>query len=128
MSKRHEPENRRDFAGRGPLINLLRALHLVGVVGTGAAVLGALAGTATMWYVGLLIFSGIGIATLDRWADPAYFRQLNGQLVLLKLLSLGVVGWLAGFGSTFAVWFWLVLVASALMTHAPGWLRHRKLW
>ena len=117
--------NRRDFAGRGLLINLLRAVHLVGVVGTGAIVLGVPAGVATTWYAGLLIASGVGIAALDRWADPAYFRQLNGQLVMLKLVSLFGVAWLAGFN---APYFWLVLAASAMMTHAPGWLRHRKLF
>lgn len=119
---------RRDFAGRGLLINLLRALHLIGVVGIGAAVLGASVGMATTWYATLLIASGLGIAALDRWSDSTYFRQLNGQLVLLKLASLVVVAWLAGFGTIFEAWFWLVLVASAMMTHAPGWLRHRKLF
>ena len=116
---------RRDFVGRGLLINVLRALHLIGVVGTGAAVLDASGNSMASWYVGLLFASGILIAALDRWADPAYFNQLNGQLVLLKLVVLCVVGWLAGIS---AMLFWLVLVGSAMMTHAPSRLRHRKLF
>lgn len=116
---------RRDFVGRGLLINVLRALHLIGVVGTGAAVLGESSHSVASWYVGLLFASGLLIAALDRWSDPAYFNQLNGQLVLLKLVILCVVGWLAGISTML---FWLVLVASAMMTHAPSRLRHRKLF
>jgi hypothetical protein len=116
---------RRDFAGRGLIINLLRALHLVGVVGLGAAVLGATTAPATPWYAALLIASGIGIAALDRWAEAAYFRQLNGQLVFLKLVLLVLAGWWTGID---AILFWVLLIASALMTHAPGWVRHRKLF
>ncbi|MBI5921676.1 MAG: hypothetical protein HY847_08470 [Betaproteobacteria bacterium] len=120
-----DTNTRRDFAGRGLIINLLRAVHLVGVVGLGAAVLGAVTSPATAWYAALLVASGIGIAALDRWAEPAYFRQFNGQLVFLKLVLLILVGWWTGVDATL---FWVLLVASALMTHAPGRVRHRQLF
>lgn len=123
MSDAGEPENRRDFFGRSLLINLLRALHLVGVVGLGAAALGIRPVSETAAFVGILIASGVLIAALDRWANPAYFFQLNGLAVLLKVLLLAGVGMLAGFN---ALLFWAVLVGSVLVAHAPRRLRHRK--
>ncbi|MFA7270829.1 MAG: hypothetical protein WC073_15950 [Sterolibacterium sp.] len=137
MSNNKNADLHRDFAGRGLLINLLRALHLVGVVGIGATVLvpaiapgvpgnpGDSTPTGTPYYAWLLIATGMAIIGLDRWANTAYFRQINGQWILFKLLVLCLVGWLAGIG---AVLFLAVLVCSVLMTHAPRWLRHRKLF
>lgn len=116
---------RRDFVGRGVLINLLRALHLVGVVGMGAAVLGVRPASEMATYVYLLIAAGTAIAALDRWANPAYFLQVNGLAVLFKVLLLAAAVSLAGFG---AALFWAVLVGSVLMAHAPRRLRHRKLF
>ncbi len=118
-------ENRRDFFGRVVLINLLRALHLVGVVGLGAAALGVRPVSETTAFAGILMASGILIAALDRWVNPDYFLQLNGLTVLLKVLLLAGVAMLAGFD---AVLFWAVLVGSVLMAHAPRALRHRKMF
>lgn len=124
MNDDDDAENRRDFFGRALLINLLRALHLVGVVGLGAAALGVRPVSETTVYVGILVASGVFIAALDRWANSAYFFQLSGLAVLLKVLLLAGVGMLAGFN---AVLFWALLVGSVLMAHAPRWLRHRKI-
>ena len=118
-------EPHRDFAGRGFLINLLRALHLVGVVGLGAAVLGVRPDAETAVYVGVLMGAGVAIVALDRWANPDYFSQVNGLAVALKALLLAGVGMLAGFN---ALLFWAVLVGSVLIAHAPRGLRHRKLF
>lgn len=125
MSAGDAKEIHRDFFGRGFLINLLRALHLVGVVGLGAAMLGVRPASETMVFVGLLMAAGIAIAALDRWANPAYFSQVNGLAVLFKVLLLAAVGMLTGFT---AALFWSVLVGSVLISHAPRVLRHRKLF
>lgn len=124
MSDARDVEYRRDFFGRSMLINLLRALHLVGVVGLGVAALGIRPVSETTVFVGILMASGILIAALDRWANPAYLFQLNGLAVLLKVLLLAAVGMLAGFS---AALFWAVLVGSVLMAHAPRRLRHRRI-
>ncbi|MFA6309829.1 MAG: hypothetical protein WCV99_21015 [Sterolibacterium sp.] len=124
MSNDDAKEVHRDFFGRPVLINLLRALHLVGVVGLGAAMLGVRPPSETMVFVGLLMAGGIAIAGLDRWANPAYFSQVNGLAVLFKVTLLAAVGMLAGFT---AYLFWSVLVGSVLISHAPRVLRHRKI-
>lgn len=125
MSAAGEAETHRDFFGRSLLINLLRALHLVGVVGLGAAALGFRPVSETAAFVGILIASGVLIAALDRWANPSYFVQLNGLTVLFKVLLLAGVGMLAGFNAPL---FWAVLVGSVLVAHAPRRLRHRKVF
>jgi hypothetical protein len=112
----------RDFPGRRWLINGLRALHLVGVVGVGAGVLGGLPAPAWQGYAWLLGGSGIGILALDRWSNSAYLYQVNGLSILGKLAVL--VLFLLVPESREAV-FWVILLFSVLLTHAPGQLRHR---
>ena len=90
-----------------------------------ALALGVRPFSETTAFAGILMVSGVFIAALDRWADPAYFLQLNGLAVLLKVLLLAGVGMLAGFN---AVLFWAVLVGSVLVAHAPRRLRHRRIF
>lgn len=75
-------------------------------------------------YVALLMGAGIAMAGLERWSYPAYFAQLNGLTVLLKVLLLAAAGLLAGFNELL---FWVVLLASVLIAHAPRPVRHRRL-
>lgn len=116
---------RRDFAGRRLLVGLLRALHLVGVVGLGAALLGADAVSASGAFVVLLVAAGLGLMALDRWSDAAYLRQVSGLAMCAKLLLLTTL--VSLFGMHLAL-FWSVLVLSVLIAHAPGRLRHRQLF
>jgi len=112
---------RRDFAGRVFLITVLRALHIVGVVGCGAALFGVRPSAETEAYALLLIASGTGIVLLDLWANPEYFRQLSGLAIILKLLLLTASIWLVGIQAAI---FWAVLVGSVLLSHAPKRWRH----
>jgi hypothetical protein len=115
---------RRDFRGRLLLLSLLRVAHMVGVVGSGAVLLGAkpLAGTVT--YALVLVCSGLGIVLLDCWTNPDYLRQVSGLGIMLKLLLLATTVMLAGLVEPV---FWAVLVGSVLLSHAPRWLRHRQI-
>ena len=125
MSGAGDVDQHRDFPGRSLLINLLRAAHLAGVIGLGAAMLGSHPAGGTEIFVGVLIAAGVAIALLDRWANPGYFRQVNGLSVLLKVALLAGVGALAGFKAWL---FWAVVMGSVLIVHAPRVLRHRKLF
>lgn len=118
------PGQKRDFPGRGTLITLLRALHLAGVVGLGANIVAGRSVADSTAYVALLMGAGIAMAGLERWSYPAYFAQLNGLTVLLKVLLLAAAGLLAGFNELL---FWVVLLASVLIAHAPRPVRHRRL-
>ena len=117
-----DEDGRRDFPGRLLLLSLLRVAHLVGVVGSGAVLLGAqpLAGSGI--YALVLVCSGMGIVLLDCWTNPDYLRQVSGLGILLKLLLLAAAVLLAGLVEPV---FWAVLVGSVLLSHAPRRLRHR---
>ncbi|MBK7766606.1 MAG: hypothetical protein IPI44_11065 [Sulfuritalea sp.] len=118
-----EADDHRDFPGRGLLINLLRIAHIAGLAGISAVVLAG-AGGARNWGAVMLI-SGLGIVALDAWANPFYFRQAKGIGTLLKVaLVLLLVAWEAGRLPL----FWFVLAFSVALSHAPGRLRHRRLF
>ncbi|MBP9799532.1 MAG: hypothetical protein KBD39_05375 [Sterolibacterium sp.] len=114
---------RRNFPGRLLLLSSLRVAHLVGVVGSGAVLLGAQPLAEAEVYALVLIGSGMGMVLLDCIVNPDYLRQVSGLGIMLKLLLLSVSILLAGLVVPV---FWAVLVGSVLLSHAPRWLRHRQ--
>lgn len=115
---------RRDFRGRVLLLSLLRVAHLVGVVGSGAVLLGAQPLAGSEAYALVLVGSGLGILLLDRWTNPDYLRQVSGLGILLKISLLSITVLLAGLVEPV---FWAVLVGSVMLTHAPRRVRHRQI-
>lgn len=113
----------RDFPGRLALIALLRVGHIAGVVGVGAAVLRR--EVPALWSCLLLLVCGVAIALLDAYANRVYLRQVSGLVVLLKIALLALVVALAGVGPAV---FWSFLVFSVIAAHAPGRIRHRRLF
>lgn len=110
------------YALRRWALNVLRAAHVAGLVGTGSALFG---GTPQPVFPLLLLGSGVAMAGLDLWRNPAYLRQIAGTWIVIKL---ALVAWLA-FDVAQAGWlFWLLLALSVLVAHAPGRFRHRELW
>ncbi len=111
----------RDFPGKRWLVNLLRAMHLVGVVGLGAGVLGDIPEARWLAFGLTALASGLAILALDAWSRPGYFCEYVGLAMAGKLLLLGI---LLAWPAQRAVLFWLVLVLSVLFAHAPASLRH----
>jgi hypothetical protein len=119
MMGRRDPA--RDFPGKRWLVNLLRAIHLVGVVGLGAGVLGDIPEPRWFAFGMAALVTGLAILSLDAWSRPSYFRENVGLAMAGKLLLLGV---LLAWPAQRAVLFWLILVFSVLFAHAPARLRH----
>ena len=115
-------DNVRDFPGRRWLNLGLRTAHLAGIVLLGAALLGAGEITTGAW---LTLLSGIGMFAGDAWANPAHVRELAGFGVLVKLALVAVM---ALYPPVALPVFWGILVISTLLSHAPGSLRHRRLF
>ena len=112
----------RDFPGRRALNLTLRTVHLAGVVLLGAALLGGTSPQAGIW---LTLASGAGMFAGDLWANPAHVREAAGAGVVLKLL---LVAAMAAWPASALTLFWAILVLSALLSHAPGSLRHHRLF
>ena len=104
------------------VLNLLRAAHVVGVIGFGSVLFGGNPGPVFPF---LILGSGLAMLGLDLCFSPAYLRQAAGSWMLIKL---ALVAWMA-LDAASAPWlFWLVVVLSVLAAHAPAGFRHRDLW
>ena len=112
----------RNFVGQRWINILLRACHIAGV----AVLAGGIMGDARWLVPGAVILLGSGLAmfALDLWSDPHQIREVAGLGVLLKLaLAFGMTQ-----SPTLAPWlFWLLVLGSTVLSHAPRSLRHRVL-
>jgi hypothetical protein len=119
------PADFRDFPGRRWLIVGLRALHLIGMVGAGAALLYGLPLAAQLPYVLALLISGAAMMAIDLWTSPGYLREVAGGAMLVKLVLLV---WFVFAPPQQLLLFWGILVFSAVIAHAPAWMRHRRIF
>lgn len=114
---------RRDFPGRRWLTIALRSVHLVGVVLIGVALFGG--GSDRQAAALLMLATGMALYALDLWSNPAHFGELAGVFILVKLL---IVLAMVLYPASAAVLFWLLLLASSVVSHAPGDFRHVRIW
>jgi len=113
----------RDFPGKRWLNVGLRAIHVAGLILLGAGLLNA---TAEMGLaITLTVTSGLAMFLIDTWANPAHLRELAGFGVLLKLLLVGLMAWQPAMAMTF---FWLLVLLSTVLSHAPAGFRHKQLF
>ncbi len=112
----------RDFSGKRWLNVALRALHILGIVLFGAALLGA--GSIPIGG-GLTLLSGLAMFAIDTWANPPHLREVAGFGVLVKLALIGLS---IALPSLALPVFWTLIVVSTLLSHAPGNFRHRRLF
>lgn len=111
----------RDFRGRRWLVVVLRAAHLAGSVGTGAAMLAD--GIDLHPFFILLVASGLLMFGLDLWSRRGYLRT-NAGLGLLSKLAL--FAWFCADATHRPALFWFILVFTAVVAHAPARWRHRS--
>jgi hypothetical protein len=114
----------RDFPGRIVLINLCRIGHVAGLAGVSAWVLAGPTIDVRL-FAALLVASGLGIMALDTWSNPLYLRQISGLAMLGKL---GLVVMMVLSEDLRVPLFWLILIYSVAISHAPGRIRHRRLF
>jgi hypothetical protein len=120
MHPRREPI--RDFTGKRWLNVVLRTAHLFGIVIFGAALLG----NGKPFAGALLTFvSGAGMFAIDTWANPGQLREIAGFGIVLKL---GLIGLAVIQPDSALAMFWLILVVSTVLSHAPGGVRHKRIF
>ncbi|MCG2577415.1 hypothetical protein LZ012_10465 [Dechloromonas sp. XY25] len=112
----------RDFPGKRWLNVVLRTVHLVGIVLFGAALLGA--GSLPLGAT-VIVASGLSMLALDTWSKPAHLREIAGFGVLVKL---GLIALASALPQMALPAFWTLVVFSTLLAHAPGRVRHRRLF
>jgi hypothetical protein len=98
---------------------VLRSLHLAGVVWLGSHVVALRpVEPAAAW---LMLCTGLLMLAMDLRARRMALGEVAGAFVLVKL---ALVAWIA-WDPRQVVWlFWLLLVASSVVSHAPKGFRH----
>jgi hypothetical protein len=118
----HQRDSSRDFPGRRWFNLTLRTVHLAGIVLLGSALLG---GGDPATGAGLTFVSGLAMFAGDAWANPGHLREAAGAGVLLKLVLVAAMALVPALALPL---FWGILVLSGLLSHAPGAMRHRRLF
>lgn len=113
----------RTFSGRRWLSIALRSLHLIGVVLAGAGIVGG--GAHSTPGVALMLLSGSALYALDLRQHPALWREVAGAFILVKLLVVLAMLLAPEFAG---VLFWLLVVTSSVVSHAPRVVRHRRIF
>jgi hypothetical protein len=62
---------------------------------------------------------------IDLWTSPDYLTEMAGGAMLVKLVLLA---WFALAPPQQLILFWSILVLSAVIAHAPAWMRHRRIF
>lgn len=111
----------RDFPGRRWLSVVLRGVHLAAVIAFGAVLLGAPHVPLADHAGNAVLLSGVLLWLLDLWHRPGHLVEGAGVSMLLKLALLA--GMVAA-----PQWreplFWIVVVWSAVFSHAPASFRN----
>lgn len=100
---------------------VLRGLHLVTVIGLGAAVLGA---PVSLHTSALGVFAtGVAMFGLDLWNKPHLLLEWSGAALVVKLMA---VAWMAVDADLRQPLFWAIVFWSAIFAHAPAYFRHAR--
>jgi len=119
------PAESRFFPGQRWANVVCRTLHLVGLGGLGAGYLFAQQPAGWNLYLTLTLLTGIGLVLISLYSNAIWLIQLRGQVILLKLLLFALIPWFPEFG---AVIFWLVVILSGWIAHAPARVRYYSLY
>jgi hypothetical protein len=102
---------------------VLRGIHLVAVIHLGVGVLGVSTAAAASGGLAVL-FSGLALWALDIWQKPGHLREVAGLSMFLKL---ALVAWMILAPGLQRALFWLIVIWSAIFSHAPASFRN-ALW
>jgi len=106
----------------------LRTLHLLAVAGAGGGILFGLEKDLWINYWWLALVSGALMMVIDIASNPVWIVQVRGLVIFLKLILLALLG---QDPALYRVLLIVIIVISAVISHAPGKLRyysvvHRK--
>lgn len=103
----------------------LRTLHLIGVAGLGGAWFYQVSEAVWRPYLWLALLSGAVMVALAVWSNGIWLLQLRGQVILFKLMLLGLMLLFPGLSWPLGM---TIIVISSVISHAPGNLRYFSPW
>lgn len=117
---------KRDIPGRRYLSIALRSLHILGVAGLAGGYLFSLPREQWLAFFWLAVVTGGAMIVKQLYVDNIWLLQLRGQLIIGKIILLGVA-WQIHQGAE--PWPYIVaLLVSGFIAHAPGKVRYYSLW
>lgn len=111
----------RNTPGKRWLGVVLRGLHLVAVILLGIGLFGQATAAEVSRAAIAVLASGGALWALDMWTKPEHLRQMAGVSMFAKL---AMVAAMALWPSLHAPLFWLIVVWSAVFSHAPASFRN----
>ena len=103
----------------------LRTLHLISVAGVGGGILFGLEQSLWVGYWWLALVSGALIIAIDVIPNPVWVVQVRGLVILLKLILLAFLGSEPSIDRLLLI---IIIVMSAVISHAPGNLRYYSIY
>ena len=103
----------------------LRTLHLLAVAGVGGGVLFGLEKDLWLNYWWLAMVSGGLMMLIDIISNPVWMVQIRGIIVFLKLVLLIFLG---SYPQWDGLLLSIIIIISAVISHAPGKLRYYSLY
>ncbi len=113
-----------DFRGRRWLSVFLRSAHLVAVIAFAAVLLPAPSTPLPEHAGSAVLITGVLIWLLDIWHKPGHLVEGAGLSMLLKLAL--IIGMIFAHGLRMPL-FWIIVVWSAVFSHAPSNFRNARL-
>jgi hypothetical protein len=103
----------------------LRTLHLLAVAGVGGGILFALEKDLWINYWWLALIAGVLMMVMDIAANSVWIVQVRGVVIIFKLILLALLGRYPGWDSFLLA---VIIIISAVISHAPGKLRYYSLY
>jgi hypothetical protein len=103
----------------------LRTLHLLAVAGVGGGILFGLEKDLWINYWWLAMASGILMMLIDIISSPVWMVQVRGVSIFVKLILLAYLGSNPDWDAPLVV---LIIIISAVISHAPGKLRYYSVY
>ena len=103
----------------------LRTLHLISVAGVGGGILFGLEQSLWVSYWWLALVSGALMIAIDVIPNPVWVVQVRGLVILLKLILLAFLGSEPSIDRLLLI---IIIVMSAVISHAPGNLRYYSIY
>lgn len=121
LKKLFFPEQSRGFSGKRWLDIILRAIHLMGLLGiSGGLIFNA---EKSLWYPYFLatILSGFAMVLLSLWSHGRWILQNRGLAIIIKLFIFALLPAFPGYEQYILL---TIVLISAVSSHAPAKFRY----
>lgn len=103
----------------------LRTLHLLSVTGLGGGILFSVEKSIWINYWWLALASGVLMMLIDILSNPVWVVQVRGLVIFFKLILVAMLGIYPAWDKTLLL---VIIVISAVISHAPGKLRYYSVY